>query len=283
MSQQTTKKLIDTGTKGNGGTGDIIYDGGVKLNEMISNLYNAMADVGKFDINNGVDQQMLHATGYFQRRPSSFYNANIIQMGSMHNIDTTAGTLVIRLPKGVPGEFISFVNTNGTLSSDAPLRLIPDDMDVILGHTSSMDLTMPNTRTDLWCIKDNNGISVWTYKITSLYGDESIPINSTYTVDNVKQPIKLASREAVNSMKIILSGVSRDQKKYKSSEVLLMLDHDTKTVYANEYSVLKNTDDEVYTVSFSLESDNGLYMIVEPTDGYARVAVKSTDVVRIGG
>lgn len=69
MAYQTGKKLIDVGQIGNPSTGDPLYDGGVKLNEMVTNIYNAFGDVRLLTANNGVGTMLLHATGYYQKLP----------------------------------------------------------------------------------------------------------------------------------------------------------------------------------------------------------------------
>lgn len=279
---QEPKQIINTGVKGNQGTGDIIYDGGEKINLNFDGIYNSFSDATKYSINNGEGLQKIHGTGYYQRYPNSYYNANMIEMGSMHNVDTSTGPLNIRLPKGVPGECVVFVNTNGSLSVDSPARITPNEMDVILGHTSTLELTLPHTRTELWCVNNANGISVWTYKIVSLFGNEVVPINGTYIVDKAIEPVKIGPAKDINTIKLLLSGISNDGTKIKASEILVAVDIIKGEVYSNEFSVLKNSEDEVFKATFSVEGDGSLYLILEPTNAYAKVSVKSTDLIRIG-
>ena len=53
MYIQTPKQLIDVGEIGNASTGDILFDGGVKINNDINAIYNAFGDQRKMATANG--------------------------------------------------------------------------------------------------------------------------------------------------------------------------------------------------------------------------------------
>lgn len=61
---QELKTLIDTGIKGNSSTGDILYDGGEKLNINMDSLWNVFGDYRLYDeTTHGQGRQTLHAIG----------------------------------------------------------------------------------------------------------------------------------------------------------------------------------------------------------------------------
>lgn len=77
MKFQNKKRLIDVGEIGNASTGDIIFNGGVKINEVFSDLYNVFGDRRLLKGNDGQNLMILHGTGYYQKLPRSEYTTEI--------------------------------------------------------------------------------------------------------------------------------------------------------------------------------------------------------------
>ena len=61
------KKVIDVGEVGNASTGDILYAGGVKINQNYDAIYNAFGDQRLFAAGSGEGSQKIHATSYYQK------------------------------------------------------------------------------------------------------------------------------------------------------------------------------------------------------------------------
>ena len=146
---QEPKELIDIGEIGNTATGDILYDGGEKLNKVINALYNTLSDYRLTALNDGIGKSVLHATGYYQKHPRSYYTQPI-DIGSLHDINVNDGTLTIRLPKALLGEGVVLANINGSITDKLKAIIVPNVSDID-GVFDNLTLTKPFTKVTLFC------------------------------------------------------------------------------------------------------------------------------------
>ncbi|WWS25377.1 hypothetical protein vBKpnAMK6_00436 [Klebsiella phage vB_Kpn_AM_K6] len=92
------KKIIDVGEIGNASTGDILYDGGVKINDNFDAIYNAFADQRLFAAGGGALNQKIHATSYYQKIKFGDANsAGTVPMGSCIDADCSEGAVQVAL------------------------------------------------------------------------------------------------------------------------------------------------------------------------------------------
>ncbi|QQK88288.1 hypothetical protein [Providencia phage PSTRCR_127] len=281
---QELKTLIDTGIKGNSSTGDILYDGGEKLNINMDSLWNVFGDYRLYDeTTHGQGRQTLHATGYYQKHTRRYYldSPNGVEMGSLHDVDTTDGKLDLKLPSSKFGEGIVIINSNGSLSPDTPLVVTTYGSDIILGHGRTLTLDIPKSRITIWCTRKDQGIGVWEYKVESLFGFQHIAINETVKLDTSVTSINIGNKNTYNSLKFLVHAISQDKSQFKSCEILVGIDHLTNKVYKTEYAVLKNSEDELYDLDFVV--DSGLLKAnVKSNSGNVSFSIKSTDTIKVG-
>ena len=148
---QVPKKRIDTGTVGNPSTGDILYDGGNKINDNFDSIYDAFADQRLKEIDHGAGRMVIHATGYYQKHPRQSYAGSAVEIGSLHDIDTTQGALIAILPKAKVGEGVVFINSNGSFSATTPLNIRTQAGDSISGYSGDAVITQPFSKVTVWC------------------------------------------------------------------------------------------------------------------------------------
>lgn len=279
MITQSPKQLIDIGIIGNASTGDILYDGGKKINEDFNQVYNTFGDQRLVDTPN----QILHATGYYQKMPQISDWAREIPLGSMIDVDTSYGNVSANIAKGKQGECVVFVNSNGSISKDNFFEIQVLDRFVNLS-TPNLRVTEPYTKITLWCISDAGGVAVWDYSIESMFGESQVPLDKTYTVSPTPRDITLTQATRYQTVKLLLTAVSADAKRVKTSEVILYVDNIGKKVYSTEYGVLRlgetNDDDEIYSADYSIVGDNIVLKVSAVTN--IRLAVKVTDTQSIG-
>lgn len=284
MVTQVTKRVVDLGELGNASTGDILYDGGVKINENFDSVYNAFADQRLFSTDAGANLQLIHATGYFQKStdPAAFIPP--VSIGSQHDIDTTSGTIYVNLPKGKLGEGVIFANFNGSISIDNALVIRPNDR--FVGVAGELKITSPFVKVECWCVSDSGGVSVWNYSISSLFGTSYTPVDATYRLTaGTPRDVVIAHRDEFRTIKLLLTATSADGKKVKSSEVNLLVDPTTNSVYDTEYASIRlgsnDEEDEIYTVTYSVKG--GYVTLTAKTDVVGLVvAIKTINTQRIG-
>lgn len=281
---QNYKQLIDTGVKGNSSTGDILYDGGEKLNSNMTAIWNVFGDQRLYDETvQGVDKQILHATGYFQKHPRQYYldTPNGVEPGSLHDVDTSAGKLDIKLPSGKLGEGIVIINSNGSLSVDNPVVLSTYGSDTILGHGKSIVLDIPKSKTTVWCTVQEKGTAIWEYKIESMFGFQHIPIDVSIKLATTPTELVIGNKNSYNALKFLIHAISQDKTKIKTSEMLVNINHLDNSLKNTEYAVLKTNDDELYNLEFFIEHDV-LKARVSSTSGNVNFSIKSTDSIKMG-
>lgn len=278
---QTPKKRIDIGTVGNASTGDILYDGGEKINSNFDELYNTFGDRRRFDTDKGVGRQTLHATGYYQKRPRSEYAGSPVELGSMHDIDTSTGTLSLILPKGKAGEGIEIINSNGSFSVANALNIRPQSGDAILGHQSSANITQPYSRVIVWCVSVQGNKSTWRIGIESMFTDTTTPLDKTVQVTQTATNVAICGKNEYNTVKLITSATNTAGTKIRSSETLLMIDAKAGNVYSTEYAALEHGG-EMYTVKYFIGAGEVVYAEFTAIGENIRIAVKAVDTVKIG-
>lgn len=278
---QPTKKLVDVGEVGNANTGDIIYDGGVKINDGITALYNTFGDVRLWDTNQGIGSQKLHATGYYQKNPTQFYAKGPVDAGSMHDLNTVAQTFVVVLPSPKLGECVEFTNSNGSFSVNKIVFKAQTGSD-IMGQ-SQIDITQGYTRIRFTCVDETVGAAKWNYTLEPMFGDFSVPANTTVeVVKSSPQTIPLFNKALYDGVKLIMSAVevkAGNDKERTLSEVLLMVDPDNNVVYADEYSVLFRGE-KAFTVEFSVVSNTTVVAKVTAVKDRIKFSVKSIETIK---
>lgn len=283
MADLITKKIVDVGEIGNASTGDILYDGGVKINENFSALFNAFSDQRYYSTGNGEGLQVIHATGYFQHGTSADFISSVPN-GSQYDIDTTSGAVNVRLSKGKQGELVRFINSNGSFSINNPLIIIPNDS--FKGVAGNLRITSPYSIITCICISDSNGTSVWDYSVQSLFGDTVATIRQTYELSSNNTVIPICHKSEFNVVKLLMTAVSNNGSKMKSSEVNLLIDATNNKVYSTEFAsiIVGGTDDEdeIYECNFTVAANGYVNATVKSSTAGIKLAIKSTDTQKIG-
>lgn len=286
MINQTPKLLVDIGEIGNASTGDILYEGGRKLNVDLDSLYNTFGDQRLYSVNNGENSQVLHATGYYQKATNIIEWNSTVALGSMRDVNTAEGVITARIAKGKAGEGIIFINSNGSLSTSMPLEVELQGTDSFLtAATNKMKFTQPYTKITLWCIDDANGVGTWDYKIESMFGNQSVLLDKTYNMSSVVRDIPIAFRADYKTIKLMLTAISTDETKYKASEMLLYIDLKDRKVYSTEYAVIRrgqaNEDDEIYAIDFRIDNQDIIQAAISSPTAM-KLAVKVISAQTIG-
>lgn len=285
MYTQEPKMEIDVGGIGNASTGDILYDGGNKINSNTDALYNAFGDQRFYDAGTAVGNQTIHATGYYQKVDQYDFNTPIA-MGTMWDVDTTLGGANPILSPGKAGEAVYFINSNGSCSVNAPIEINPAGGSFV-GIQGGLVVTQPFAKIECWCIKSEAGVATWNYSISSMFGSRETPIEVTKaTPSNGTTVIPISHMTEYNSIKLLVTASSADGTKLRQSEVNLLIDQRTKTVLDTEFAVLRvgnsNEEDELITIKYDIGVDGKVNMSVTTTYQNMRVSVKSIAAQRIG-
>ncbi|WWV92367.1 baseplate wedge tail fiber connector [Escherichia coli phage phiS] len=279
---QVPKKRIDTGTVGNPSTGDILYDGGNKINDNFDSIYDAFADQRFKDIDHGVGRMVIHATGYYQKHPRQSYAGSAVEIGSLHDIDTTQGALIAILPKAKVGEGVVFINSNGSFSTTTPLNIRTQAGDSISGYSGDAVITQPFSKVTVWCTAVEGSRVTWRLGIESMFTDTTMPLDKTVNVTGVATNVAIAAKTEYVSIKLLTTASNTSGSKMRSSETLLMIDSKAGKVYATEYAVLQKTEDELYKVRYFIGSGDKVYAEYKATGENIRLAVKAVDTIKIG-
>lgn len=271
---QETKKLIDVGMIGNQSTGDILYDGGVKLNSVINALYSTFGDQRLEAVDNGINRQILHAAGYYQKLPRQSYTQPV-ELGSMHDIDVSAGSLVVRLPKAKLGEKVVLVNSNGSISNSLNLVITPNVLDVIGTSTGSLTIKTKFTRVELVCTNEEGSKGTWSYKTESMFGDYTKVIEGTYNIKNTKSNIAICHKDDYDLVKLML--MAKTDTDFRSSEVLFQIANNE--IKHTEYAVLKTKD--LFNIDFTINQQDIIELIIDPNETF-RLSIKSIESMKAG-
>lgn len=285
MFIQEPKKLIDTGEIGNASTGDILFDGGNKINSDINAIYNAFGDQRKMATANGTgaNGQTIHATGYYQKHTAIEY-ATPIKVGTMHDIDTSTGGIKVIIDKGQVGDAVEFINSNGSVSVNNPLTIQAQDS--IRGISGDLVITNPYSKVVLRCISSDASAAVWNYSQESMFGQKETPAEGTWSVGAAGSvAIPLFHRSEYNMAKMLVTLQSVDGRKIKTAEINILIDTINSEIISTEYAVMRvgNTDedDELANISFSIVADYASIKISSSIVGL-RAAVKIIATQKIG-
>lgn len=287
---QTPKEIVNVGEIGNASTGDILYDGGVKINKNFSDVFNAFGDQRLFAAAEGENTQIIHATGYYQKLSYADYSGSEIALGTCHDISTNGQKLNVTIAKGNVGESIYFINADGSISGDTSLTITTSANDGFASGGNKIEIVSPYTRVEVWCIsKDTSGNSVWDYSITSMFGQQHVPLERTFTINQSGTDIVIAGLREFNSIKLLMSYVATPPGKNirQTSETLLMIDSSMSQVYSTEYAVIrmggeKGDDEFFYNATYSVNSAGKVVLNVKSNYANARLAVKSIGTQTVG-
>lgn len=277
---QTKKKLIDVGEVGNANTGDIIYDGGVKVNDNLDALYNTFGDARLYESGKGVGSQILHATGYYQKQSTQDYAAGPIENGTMHDIDTTAGTFVITLPTPKRGEMVEFINSNGSFAINE--IIIAAQAGATISGKNQVSFSLANSHITFICIADTPGSAIWEYKISPMYGDFSVPVDETIAIASTsgETSISLFRKDMYDGAKLIMAAKETGVGVLDMtvSEVLLLIDSTSDTVLSDEYSVLFKNE-RIFTAKFEISAGQVIAKITA-TKPNINFSLKSIETIK---
>lgn len=280
---QETKKVIDVGEIGNASTGDILYDGGIKINKNFNSIYNAFGDQRLGNVNEGEESQLIHATGYYQKANQYDFRTPI-ELGTMWDIDTSAGSASPIITEGKPGECVVFINSNGSWSVNTPL-IVTVSSGSFIGVQNSLVVTSPYSKVVCWCIKNENNVAIWNYSITPLFEQKYVPLEGTYMVSTTPK-LKICHMSEYDTIKFLITSSNQTKSIIKQSEFSLLIDPLNKNVYSTEYAVIRkgNTSetDDIVKITFDIDSSNFVNMNLSSSVSGLKTAIKTLDALKIG-
>lgn len=276
MVAQEPKKLIDVGEIGNASTGDILFDGGEKINHDMNQIYNTFGDQRLFVNDSGDNVQILHATGYYQKPTTAEWGV-AVPLGALRDVDASNGIVRAVLTRGKVGEGMVFINSNGSVNQTNFLEIQAVDSFVSV-PSGNLKVTTPYSRVTVWCVDDSNGVSKWDYSIESMFGNKLVPLDNTYTLSSAKREIPIVNQNEYQSLKLLATCASTDGLKYKASEIMVYIDHKTSKVYSTEYAVIRggnvNEEDEIYSLDFIFDNNNRISAVASSTTQNMLLALK---------
>lgn len=284
MFNQKGKQIVDIGEIGNASTGDILYDGGDKINSNFDAVYNAFGDQRFYDAGHGAENQKVYATGYFQKLPAVNYVSSAVENGTCHDINTSTGAISVRLSKGKLGEAVYFVNSNGSFSKNTPLKIQAND--TFKSGQKEISISYPYSRIECWCVEVlADGTAIWDYSISSMFGNNYSPLEQTYGLSDKQTTITICPGDAYAALKLLISATTADSQIKRTSEVLIMVDSVSKKVYTTEYAVLKfgdNDKDDLFSINYTIDNFGNLVANVSSTKPNVRFAIKTLDTQAFG-
>lgn len=284
MTTQEPKQLIDVGEIGNASTGDILFDGGRKINSDFNQIYNTFGDQRLFENDEGDGTQVLHATGYYQK-PTLIEWQAAVPLGALRDVDCSNGVIRCTLEKGKVGEGMVFINSNGSISTENYLEIQAIDSFVSV-PTGTLKIVSPFTKVTVWCVDDSNGVSKWDYSIESMFGNKQTPLDKTYILGPTAREIKIVHRTEFSTLKLMMTAQSNDGRKYKASETMMYIDTVESKVYSTEYAVIRkgnvSEEDEIYDIAFTLGADGFVTATASSTTANLKFAIKVVDTQTFG-
>lgn len=272
---QKKKKLIDVGEIGNAQTGDILFDGGVKLNSVLTDVYNVFGDRRLLTGNDGENLMILHGTGYYQKLGRQEYISEV-EIGSMHDISTLDGPLVVRLPTNCKaGERVKIQNFDGswenfTLSVDAQVGGNIDGKQI-------QQYNQKNCEIQFICTDDSQlNVRGWKALITPLYGDHYVPIDIKATLSaRSTTSSEIYKTNLYSVIKLIIVGeelINTNEVTHKQTMEVLLLNDKTQ-VLSTEYAVLYTQPEKFFNVEFTMQTDKSVVL--------AKISQNSTKQIRV--
>lgn len=272
------KERIDTGIRNNPSTGDVLTDGGIKINSNFDAIYNAFGDERLFDVANGEGRQVIHATGYYQKHPLLYY-ASPVELGSRHDIDTSIGLISLRLPPPKAGECIEVINSNGSFGSKNELIVQTETMDSFSNGEKEVRFRTPYAKIIFWCERVERGRGVWRYSIDNLYHNRYQAVEINESLSTVARDFTISHINDYRVIKLLTfyqDGVNANS---RSSEILLHINNTNKTVYHTEYAVVSSVDAEIVKTEFFINGDDVVLRARAISGNNGRFIVKSIDSV----
>jgi hypothetical protein len=161
-----------------------------------------------------------------------------------------------------------------------------------VGVQGALNITVPFARVECWCIKKENGIAVWDYSVSSLFGDKQTPINKTVAVTGAETKVRIAHVDEYNTIKLMLTAMNTNSSKMRQSEINLLIentpgiDHTKKKVHATEFAVFRvgnvNEDDEIVKIGFDIDANGFVNAVVSSSVAGIKLAIKSIATQRVG-
>lgn len=284
MILQEKKQVIDTGEIGNASTGDILFDGGNKINDNFRSIYNAFGDQRLGSIADGENTQTIHATGYYQKANQYDFRTPI-PTGTMYDVDASSGAVSPILSVGKAGECVVFINTNGSISVNTPL-VISVSSGSFANVQGSLTITSPNSKVTCWCTSFENGVATWDYSVESLFGDKQFAVDDTISLSGVTQKIKIAHMTEFNGIKLFTMAMNSTGTKMRQSEINLMVDTIARNVHSTEFAVIRNgaldEEDEIINISFEIDANNNVNALVSSSNIGMKLLIKSISTQKLG-
>lgn len=274
-----TKQQVDVGVRNNSSTGDPIHDGGVKINSNNDNLYNTFGDYRLFQNGSGIGLQTLHATGYYQKHKPEFY-IRAVEMGSMHDMDVSTGSITVRLPKVKQGECVVFINSNGSITNKRNVVFMCQDGDGIEGYGKTYRHQYGNSMITFWGHVNAEGVGVWKPKLEALHGNYYSVLDTKLDINHKETSIPVCSYLDYSTIKLITYFEDMDSQIVRSSEVLLTINRINKEVYSVEYGISGNNGDkEVLELKFDVVDEIVMCKATTKTGKKASLRLRTTELL----
>jgi hypothetical protein len=266
-----SKDLINTGVAGDATTGDNLFTGGNKANQMFEEIYDAF---GK----QGANPQIIHATGYWQSPTRSSFTFPL-SAGSQVNVDTRNGSLVVKLPNGKLGEIVRIRDIYGSWTN-SPITVRPDGLEKIDGGLGDIVFGIAFSEVTFVCIDDTVGSVNWTYSLRLLNERELRLIDKTFVLTPATPATYvIGPTSSFASAKLLITGLQQSGGTSVTSSEIHLAQDGTTHVYT-ESALLGTGASRVYDVDFSIQSGNVL-MTLSTTLTQVKVQVRSTDFTKI--
>lgn len=286
MAEQIPKQKIDVGQIGNASTGDILFDGGNKINDNIANMYNAFGDQRFVTDGTDIGNMTIHATGYYQKVDSSAFRT-AVPVGTQWDVDTKGESVVCTIEQARRGEIVRFMNSNGSISVNSPLN-IQAAGGTFVGVSGPLKITTPYTHITCVCVEEGAN-TVWNYSVENMFGTNLSPVEGTYLLTATNSNIRLAHSSDFNSMKLLLIATDNTDTKMRQSEVNLLCGGtvNNKQVYHTEYAVQRvgNLDehtDDLIALSFVIDANGYVNAVLNTKYTGVKIAIKSLAMQRVG-
>lgn len=274
-----TKQQVDVGERNNSSTGDVIHDGGIKINSNNDNLYNTFGDQRLFATNSGIGTQTLHATGYYQKKRPEDY-VRTVDMGSMHDLDVTTGSLTIRLPKVKQGECVVFINSNGSISNSRMANFVCQEGDVFEGKGKNYRHGYGSSILTFWGSINQTGEGVWKPKLQALHGNYYSILDKELEINHKETVVDVCNYMDYSTVKLLTYFEDSAEQLVRSSEVLLTINRIDKEVYSVEYGISGNNgDNEVVDIKFGIDDELLVCKVMTKTGRKASIRLRTTELL----
>ena len=290
MFNQEPKTKIDTGEQGNSSTGDILYDGGNKINSNMDAIYNMFGDQRFYNQGAAEGNQTIHATGYYQK-VGAFDFPTPAPLGTMWDVDCSNGSVAVTVQPGKVGECIVVVNSLGNCSTSTPIVVRLTGAGSFVGIGRDLVITRPFCRVECWCIGiDASGTPIWNFSQSSMFGSTEVPIEKTIKLDVTKpNVIPIAHVDEYTAIKLLINVSDTANTQLRQSEALLLIESrpGVQNVHHTEYAVIRAgqtvTDpDNLVNIKYEVGTGSIVNLVATTSKVNMRIAVKSIATQKIG-